>query len=76
MHIEFYSREKAKSDNEDTDMLLLTRRIGETIVIGDNIRVTVVGVNGRQVKLGIEAPREIEVDRAEIRERKDKSRVA
>lgn len=57
-------------------MLLLTRRIGETIVIGDNIKVMVLGVNGRQVKLGIEAPREIEVDREEIRERKDKDRVA
>ena len=50
--------------------LVLTRRPGETLCIGDDITVTVVEVNGKQVKISIEAPREVSVDRAEIRERK------
>lgn len=47
-------------------MLILGRRISETIVIGDNIRVTVTSINGCQVKLGIEAPKDISVHREEI----------
>jgi len=47
-------------------MLVLTRRIGEEIVIGDNIRVTVVAVNGPRVRLGITAPRSISVARLEL----------
>lgn len=50
-------------------MLILTRRIGETIMIGDHITVTVLGVNGNQVRLGIEAPKTVRVDREEVRER-------
>lgn len=50
-------------------MLLLTRRVGETIVIGDNIRVTITEVRGMQVRLGIEAPRDIPVHREEVAER-------
>jgi carbon storage regulator len=50
-------------------MLMLTRRPGETIVIGDDIRVTVVEVNGNQVRLGIGAPREVPVHREEIAKR-------
>ncbi len=50
-------------------MLILTRKAGETIVINDNIRVTVLQVNGGQVKLGIEAPAEVAVHREEIHER-------
>lgn len=52
-------------------MLILTRRTGETVCIGNNMRVTVLGVKGNQVRIGIEAPKEIAVDREEIRERKD-----
>jgi carbon storage regulator len=55
--------------NEDQygdEMLILTRKIGETIIIGDNVKVTVLGVEGRQVRLGIDAPKEISVHRQEI----------
>lgn len=47
-------------------MLILTRRVGETIVINDNIRVTVLAAKGNQLRLGIDAPSEIEVHREEI----------
>lgn len=47
-------------------MLILTRRAGETIRIGDDIEVTVVGVNGHQVRIGIKAPKTTVVDREEI----------
>ena len=50
-------------------MLILTRRTGETIAIGDNIEVTVLGVKGNQVRIGVGAPKEVEVDRREIRDR-------
>ncbi len=49
-------------------MLALTRKIGEKIIIGDNIEVVVLAVNGEQVKLGIVAPREISVHRMEVYE--------
>lgn len=47
-------------------MLILTRRIGEQLIIGDEIYVTILGVNGSQVRLGIDAPKEVEVYREEI----------
>lgn len=50
-------------------MLILTRRIGETIRINDDISVTVLSVNGQQVKLGIAAPADVAVHREEIYER-------
>jgi len=50
-------------------MLVLTRRLGEAITISDNIRVVIVDIDGNQVKLGIEAPRKIEIYREELYER-------
>ena len=47
-------------------MLLLTRKLGESITIGDNIRVSVLGIRGRQVRIGIEAPSDTVVHREEI----------
>lgn len=50
-------------------MLILTRRVGEMVVIGDEVTVTVLGVKGNQVRLGVNAPREVAVHREEIFER-------
>jgi carbon storage regulator len=51
-------------------MLILTRRIGESINIGDDIRVTGLDVKGTQIRIGINVPKDISVDREEVRERK------
>lgn len=47
-------------------MLVLSRRLGETLVIGDNVKVSVLGISGNQVRLGIDAPKEVSVHREEV----------
>ncbi len=61
-------------------MLILTRRIGETLVVGDDVTVTVLGVKGNQVRLGVNAPKDVAVHREEIyqriqREKQDKDSI-
>jgi carbon storage regulator len=56
-------------------MLILTRRAGETLMIGDGIEITVLGIKGNQVRLGVKAPRDVPVHRAEIYERIQQERV-
>jgi len=50
-------------------MLILTRRVGETVMIGNDVTVTVLGVKGNQVRVGVNAPRDVAVHREEIYER-------
>ncbi len=57
-------------------MLILTRRVGERLVIGGNVIVTVLGLKGNQVRIGVEAPIEVPVHREEIYERRLEKRAA
>lgn len=57
-------------------MLVLSRKMNEEIVIGDNIRITVVEIGPGRVKIGVSAPRDVSVDRGEIAERKRESAEA
>ena len=58
-------------------MLILTRRVGETLMIGDDITVTVLGVKGNQVRLGMRAPQDVSIQREEVYHRiKEGNRVA
>lgn len=50
-------------------MLILTRRIGETLMVGDEVTVTVLGVKGNQVRIGVNAPKDVPVHREEIHQR-------
>jgi len=47
-------------------MLVLSRRLGETLIIGDDVKITVLGISGNQIRLGIDAPREVSVHREEV----------
>jgi len=51
-------------------MLVLTRRIGQEIVIADNVHLTVLGIKGEKVRIGITAPPDVRVDRSEVRDRR------
>ena len=50
-------------------MLILTRRVGETLMVGDEVKVTVLGVKGNQVRIGVNAPKEVAVHREEVYDR-------
>lgn len=56
-------------------MLILTRRVGEKILIGDNVSIAVLGVRGNQVRIGIEAPSEVSVHREEIYHRIQQEKI-
>lgn len=57
---------KGLRNEGEVNMLILTRRIGETLIIGDDVNITVLGVKGNQVRLGINAPKDVSVHREEI----------
>ena len=57
-------------------MLILTRRVGETLMIGDEVTITVLGVKGNQVRIGVNAPRDVAVHREEIYERIQREQAA
>jgi carbon storage regulator len=56
-------------------MLILTRRVGETLMVGDDVTVTVLGVKGNQVRIGVNAPKDVSVHREEIYQRIQKEKT-
>ncbi|MEC9375905.1 MAG: carbon storage regulator CsrA [Pseudomonadota bacterium] len=56
-------------------MLILTRRVGESVIVGNDIDVTVLGIKGNQVRIGIKAPREVSVHRKEIYQRISEEKI-
>jgi carbon storage regulator len=61
--------ERANAGKKGDDMLILTRRVGETLMVGDEVSITVLGVKGNQVRIGVNAPKHIAVHREEIYQR-------
>jgi carbon storage regulator len=57
-------------------MLILTRRVGETLMVGDDVTVTVLGVKGNQVRIGVNAPKDVSVHREEIYQRIQREKAA
>lgn len=57
-------------------MLILTRRVGETLMVGDDVTVTVLGVKGNQVRIGVNAPKDVSVHREEIYQRIQREKSA
>jgi carbon storage regulator len=55
--------------DREIQMLILTRRVGETLMVGDDVTVTVLGVKGNQVRIGVNAPKDVSVHREEIYQR-------
>jgi carbon storage regulator len=60
---------RGRQDSKEQIMLILTRRVGETVMIGNDVTVTVLGVKGNQVRVGVNAPKDVAVHREEIYER-------
>jgi carbon storage regulator len=57
-------------------VLILTRKVGESVLIGDGIKVSVLAVKGNQVRVGIDAPKDVSVHREEVRERLEEGKAA
>ncbi len=57
---------KLRKDKEGVSMLVLTRKIGEKVIIGDDVSVTILGLFGNHVRLGINAPKSVDIHREEI----------
>jgi len=57
-------------------MLVLSRRLGETLIIGDDVKIQILGINGNQVRIGIDAPKEVSVHREEVYQRMQNENVA